>query len=95
MTIVLDAESHLLRVLVVKKHPIESPVVGVFIIFQRFNVGLVDMGTHSIANSVVSSNVVSFQVSYQEVVSEEIIVWVMGLEVHDTLIVILTILKDY
>ena len=53
------------------------------------------MRAHSIANSVVSSNVVSFQVSYQEVVSEEIIVWVMGLEVHDTLIVILTILKDY
>ena len=53
------------------------------------------MGAHSIANSVVSSNVISFQVSYQEVVSEEIIVWVMGLEVHDALIVVLTILKDY
>ena len=28
-------------------------------------------------------------------VSEEAIVWIMGLPVHDTLIVILTILKDY
>ena len=70
-------------------------MVGVFIIFQRFNIGLVDMRTHSIANGVVSRDVVSFQVSNQEVVSEEIFVWVMGLPVHDTLIVILTILKDY
>ena len=70
-------------------------MVRVLFIFQCFDVGLVDMGAHCIANGVVSRNIISFQVSYQEVVSEEIIVWVMGLEVHDTLIVILTILKDY
>ena len=92
--IVLDAESHLLRVLVFKKHTIESPMVGVLLIFQRFNVGLVDMGAHSIANGVMPSNVISIQVSNQEVVSKEAFVWVMSLPVHDTLIVILTVLKD-
>ena len=70
-------------------------MVGVLLIFQRFNVGLVDMGAHSIANGVMPRNIISIQVSNQEVVSEEIIVWVMGLEVHDALIVVLTILKDY
>ena len=92
--IVLDAESHLLRVLVFKKHTIESPMVGVLLIFQRFNVGLVDMGAHSIANGVMPSNIISIQVSNQEVVSKEAFVWVMSLPVHDTLIVILTVLKD-
>ena len=69
-------------------------MVGVFIIFQRFDIGLVDMRTHSIANGVVSRDVISFQVSNQEVISKEAIAWVMSLPVHNTLIVIFTVLKD-
>ena len=80
--------------MVFKKHPIESPMVGVLLIFQRFNVGLVDMGAHSIANGVMPRNIISIQVSNQEMVSKEAVVWVMSLPVHNTLIVILTVLKD-
>ena len=80
--------------MVLKKHPIESPMVGVLLIFQRFNVGLVDIGTHSIAYRVMPRDVISIQVSNQEVISKEAIVWIMSLPVHNTLIVILTVLKD-
>ena len=52
------------------------------------------MGAHSIANGVMPRNVISIQVSNQEVVSKETIVWIMSLPVHDTLIVILTVLKN-
>ena len=53
------------------------------------------MGAHGIANGVLSRETTFLQAGDQEVVSQVAIVCEMGLEIDDTLIVILTILKDY
>ena len=70
-------------------------MVGVFLIFERFYVGHVYVGAHGIANGVLSRDTTFRQAGDQEVVSQVAIVCEMGLEIDDTLIVILTILKDY
>ena len=95
ISVVFDAKSHLVRIMVTKEFSIKFYVSRFIFWFKGFHVGIVNQRLHRIANSVVSSDFIVAHAANEKVISKEFLAGVETLEVGDWTRLSLDIFEDY